>query len=322
MGAAVVQLAVAAALFALPASAAADYEHVVAPGETLTSIAAQDGLSEAALAAANGLPATAELIAGSLLAIPPQNAAGASSPGETSAPSSEAAEGSTDAGAVAVQTSDYVVQPGDTLSAIAARAGVTVAALAAANGLDPNRILLSGSTLRLPTAVVVSTATPSASPTTTSTGAVTEVSTATATGTAGPPYPTHEFASPSQIAQIATSNGVPAALAQAISWQESGFNNAEVSPDGAVGAMQIIPSTWAWINNNLTNGATLAPASVASNVTGGVLLLHSLLVATGSEAEAAAGYYQGLSSVQKVGMYSSTQQYVADVLALAHRFGG
>ena len=42
----------------------------------------------------------------------------------------------------------YIVQPGDTLSAIAARAGIRVAQLAAANGLDPNGLLLAGSTAR------------------------------------------------------------------------------------------------------------------------------------------------------------------------------
>jgi hypothetical protein len=37
---------------------------------------------------------------------------------------------------------------------------------------------------------------------------------------------------------------------------------------------------------------------------------------------AAAGYYQGLSSVRQHGMYSDTQQYVNSVLALRRQFGG
>jgi hypothetical protein len=58
-------------------------------------------------------------------------------------------------------------------------------------------------------------------------------------------------------------------------------------------------------------------------VRGGVLLLHWLLDNSGGdEATAAAGYYQGLPSVQRYGMYASTQQYVADVQALQARFGG
>jgi hypothetical protein len=59
------------------------------------------------------------------------------------------------------------------------------------------------------------------------------------------------------------------------------------------------------------------------NVRGGVLMLHSLLNATGgNEAMAAAGYYQGLPSVLQHGLYSDTQQYVNNVMSLASRFGG
>ena len=56
---------------------------------------------------------------------------------------------------------------------------------------------------------------------------------------------------------------------------------------------------------------------------GGVLLLRSLLNSTGdSAAIAAAGYYQGLSSVRQNGLYSDTEQYVRSVLALQQHFGG
>jgi hypothetical protein len=53
-----------------------------------------------------------------------------------------------------------------------------------------------------------------------------------------------------------------------------------------------------------------------------VLLLKDLVSLTGSDALAAAGYYQGIASVEQHGMYPSTQQYVNDVLALEHRLGG
>ena len=73
----------------------------------------------------------------------------------------------------------------------------------------------------------------------------------------------------------------------------------------------------------LTPSAPLAPASAADNVRGGVLLLRSLLNSTGGDAPtAAAGYYQGLSSVQQHGLYPDTKQYVRSVLALQQRFGG
>ena len=52
-------------------------------------------------------------------------------------------------------------------------------------------------------------------------------------------------------------------------------------------------------------------------------MLHSLLGATGGDpAMAAAGYYQGLPSVQQHGMYPDTQQYVQNVLSLERQFAG
>jgi hypothetical protein len=88
--------------------------------------------------------------------------------------------------------------------------------------------------------------------------------------------------------------------------------------------MQILPGTWNWIGTVLNRGGVpLAPASALDNVRGGVIMLHALLGATGGNpALAAAGYYQGLASVQQHGMYSTTKQYVRDVMALAQRFGG
>jgi LysM repeat protein len=303
---------VGALLLILPASASAYYEHVVAPGETLTSVAATDGLSVAALAAANGLSPDAYLIAGTSLAIPPQ---GVSAP----APASSATPAPTYTSSG--DSGGYVVQPGDTLSAIAARDGTSVAELAAVNGLDPNGVLLAGATLRLPGAGAATTE--YVSTTTSSSSAAGQPVGAPAEGTPGaPPYPTPETVNAPEIASIAQENGVSPALAQAIGWQESGWNNDLTSSAGAVGVMQVLPGTWDWINRTLTAGTPLAPASAASNVRGGVLLLHALLNSTGSDAMAAAGYYQGLSSVQQNGMYPDTQQYVNSVMALEHRFGG
>ena len=114
-------------------------------------------------------------------------------------------------------------------------------------------------------------------------------------------------------------------MAQAIADQESGFNNSMVSSTGATGVMQIEPGTWNYIQSNL-GGPTLGvggTVSASDNVRGGVLLLHSLLDQTGGDpALAAAGYYQGLASVQAHGMYADTQQYVNNVMALRKRFGG
>jgi soluble lytic murein transglycosylase-like protein len=127
--------------------------------------------------------------------------------------------------------------------------------------------------------------------------------------------------SSSEVSSIAAANGVPPSLANAIGWQESGLNNDVVSSADARGVMQILPGTWQWINRSLAP-APLSPSSALDNVRGGVLMLHSLLNATGGNtAMAAAGYYQGLPSVLAHGLYPDTQRYVSDVMTLAARFG-
>jgi soluble lytic murein transglycosylase-like protein len=129
--------------------------------------------------------------------------------------------------------------------------------------------------------------------------------------------------SPSTVGSIASSEGVPASLAEAIGYQESGFNNGMVSHTGAVGVMQIMPSTWNWIGAHLAGPPPLSETSASDNIRAGSLLLHSLLADTGgNEAEAVAGYYQGLQSVRANGLYPDTQAYVNNVMALRQRFGG
>jgi LysM repeat protein len=274
----------------------------VQPGDTLSAIAGRAGVSPRALAADNGLNVNGVLISGTVLHL--SGGAGVAAPASAAVPVSA----TTSSGGA------YVVQPGDTLTAIATRAGVSPGSLAAANGLDQNGVLVSGKVLHL-----------SGSPTSVATAAATSQPVgAVAQGSpTDPPYPTPERVTAPQVGSIASANGVPASLAAAIAWQESGFNNDLVSSADARGVMQILPGTWQWIQQSLDTGAPLAPASAADNVRGGVLMLHSLLGATGGDsAMAAASYFQGLPSVQQHGLYPETQQYVNSVLALERRFGG
>ncbi len=307
-------------MLAAPAVASAAFPHVVGPGESLYSVAAADGLSVDQLAAANGLSPDAQLAAGTTVMIPPQ-ASGAAGTATGSTASAASAGPTADAGSTASAGSSsgaYVVQPGDTLSGIAARSGTSVSELAAANGLDQNRPLLAGAVLRVTGSGATS------SPVSQSASAASQPVGAAAEGSSGgPPYPTPEIVSAPQVGSIASSNGVSPSLADAIGWQESGFNNNLVSSADARGVMQILPGTWDWIQRTLTPSAPLATASAADNVRGGVLLLHSLLNSTGGDpALAAAGYYQGLSSVRRNGLFRDTQQYVHSVMALRQRFGG
>ena len=132
-------LAAAALLPATPALAAG---HLVTPGETLSGIAANNGLSTSALAAANGLSTEHFVVAGTTLTIP--------AAGTTATPAATGTSGQSTA--TSTSGAGLSVRWGDTLSAIAARNGVSLARLAAANGLDPARPLLAGTHLRLPAA--------------------------------------------------------------------------------------------------------------------------------------------------------------------------
>jgi soluble lytic murein transglycosylase-like protein len=206
----------------------------------------------------------------------------------------------------------HVVRPGETLTSVAAVDGLRIEAIAAANHISPQAQLIAGQTLWIPPRTAIHTAAAAAVPT----------HTAALSSAVGAPVPTPERVSPAQIAGVAGANGVPAALAEAIAWQESGWNNAEVSDVGAVGVMQIVPKTWIWIDRYLTPSDPLGTASANENIRAGVLLLRQLLQMTaGNERLAVAGYFQGLASVKRFGMYASTQHYVADVLALVQRFG-
>jgi LysM repeat protein len=307
----------AVAVLAGPVTAASAFVHMVEPGESLSSVAVADGLSVEQLAAANGLPPEASLLAGTSLVIPPQEAGAAGSGGEGEAAQSPAQTSETgEARSSASGGGSYVVQPGDTLSGIAQRAGMSVEALAAANGLEVEAPLLSGTVLRLSSSGSGEGSLGSVA------GAQPEGAEATGSQNT-PPYPTEETIAPSEVGAIAEENGVSASLAEAVADEESGFNNGLTSSADARGVMQILPGTWSWIGESLTS-SPLDPASATSNVRGGVLMLHSLLESSGGNPElAVAGYYQGLPSVLEEGELPETEQYVAEVMALRrNRYGG
>jgi LysM repeat protein len=294
-------LASAMGALALSAPAKAAVIHTVQPGETLWSIAAANNFTTRALAAANGLSEDSNVVLGTQIKIPSvAEAAAALGGGGPVSSSSSSSQGAPPAGA-------YTVRPGDSLTSIAARTGVPMVAVANMNGVDPREPLLIGTVLKLPTGATISTSTPAP--------ANTVVPNA-------PPYPTPERVSSSTISQIAAAHGVPASLASAVGWQESGFNNDLVSSANARGVMQILPGTWSWINSNLAL-SPLNANSAADNVHAGVLYLGQLLKDTGYNVpETIAAYYQGLESVRSEGMLPATREYVNSVMALRSRFGG
>jgi soluble lytic murein transglycosylase-like protein len=297
--------ALAAALVVAP-SASAHVAHTVAPGETLWSLAAAQNMTTRAFAAANGLSEDAQIVAGTTIKVPTVDEAAVAlqSSGMTPSPTAPAAPAS----AAPQPLGAYTVRPGDTLTGLAAQAGVTPAQMAYMNGLDPNAFLVAGTVIKLPTGAPTpaGAAQPAPAPVV----------------PAASPAPTAGHVTSSQIAEVAARNGVPASLAAAIGWQESGFNNAMVSSANARGVMQVMPGTWEWVQQNLAK-RQLDPSSPIDNVGAGVLYLGRLLAETGGDERlAAAGYYQGLASVRRTGMLPETQRYVDNVIALKSRFGG
>ena len=185
----------------------------------------------------------------------------------------------------------YVVRPGDTLTAIAGRLGTTLHALAHANRLDPNGVLLIGTKLHLPQLAATATA--------------------AATGTA-----------PSAVRALvdtwAGRLGVDPSLARALAWMESGYQTNLTSDAGAWGVMQIIPSAWEYVED-VVLGKQIA-RTADGNVEVGVALLRQLLREfDGDERLALGGWYQGAQAVRDHGLYPETKLFVANVLALRTR---
>jgi LysM repeat protein len=235
----------------------------VRPGDTLTGIAAGFRSSVAAIARMNGLDPAQTLLSGSVLRVPTR----------------------------AEPHATYTVQPGDSLSSIAIRYGVSLGALADLNRMRIEDVLPIGRKLALPSASLGNT-----------------LAGFDRSSVRGSIYywSQHYAVDPHLVAGLA--------------WMESGFNNAMVSTTGAIGVMQVEPDTWDYVEQVLLLGTTV-PHDTDGNVRIGVAYLHHLLnVFGGNERLAVAAYYQGMRAVQEVGFLPGTKRYVDDVLALKERF--
>jgi LysM repeat protein len=122
---------------AAPAGGAA---HTVVAGESLASVAAANGITVEALASANGKAADAYLIEGETITVP-------------------AATGTTTAAAPAGDGVAHTVVAGESLASVAAANGITVEALASANGKAADAYLIEGETITVPAATAATSST-------------------------------------------------------------------------------------------------------------------------------------------------------------------
>ena len=262
---------------------------VVRPGDTLTSISKRHGVPIPRIVELNGLADPNRIYVGQRLRV-----TGASSPSgpQPAAPAAPAA-----------RARSHTVRLGETLTHIAARYDVTVGAIASANGIaNPSRIF-AGQRLTIPGAGG------SASP--------------------GASVPASMAALMQRRAEVrrviveeAERYDVPVALALAVAWQESGWQQGVVSRAGAIGVMQLLPSTGEWVGEAML-GAPVDLANLRQNVRAGVrLLAHYRDRYDGNVDLVLAAYYQGQTAADRHGVYPISRPYVASIKALIRIFGG
>ncbi len=194
------------------------------------------------------------------------------------------------AGSVRPETTWHVVEPGESFFSIAARYHVSPWRLARRNRLSLMTVIVPDQRLVLPVGARVA-----------------------ASRSAGPPAGRDTVRR--SIDYWSRAYGVDPALARALAWMESGFQQDVVSSVGAIGVMQLLPETWEFVDTVLLGART--PRDYRGNVRAGVRYLRWQLDEFGGDRRLAlAGWYQGARAVRERGLYDDTKEFVRIVLVL------
>ncbi|WP_024820458.1 LysM peptidoglycan-binding domain-containing protein [Arthrobacter sp. 31Y] len=288
--------------------------YTVVPGDTLGAIAAKHGVPLSSIFSWNGLNGSSIIYPGQKIKV-----SGGSAPSAPTAPAAPAPAPAPLAG-----TGSYTIKAGDTLSSIASRHGVSLAALMAANNnVTATTVIYPGQKLTIPGAGLQPV------------GETKPLVPSTFLGFTYPPAVVSSAnenkallnASPvpsraemkSIVADTARRMGVSPSLALAFAEQESGFDQRAVSPANAIGTMQVIPSSGQWASDLV--GRKLNLLDPYDNATAGVAIIRTLIATSKDLDTAIAGYYQGQYSVSKYGMYDDTKRYVESIKARQRTFG-
>jgi len=179
----------------------------------------------------------------------------------------------------------YVVQAGDTLSGIADRFGVPMLALVQVNSLSDPYLIVEGEVLMIP---------------------VPEIP-------IGPPAAPETEA---MLEEAAAAEGLDPGLVKALAYLESGWQQDVVSHTGAMGVMQIQPTTGYWLEEEIFGYDLNIETSAYDNIRAGARYLSILMQVTGDTDKALAAYYQGYGALSLGIIYEDTIQYVAAVKAI------
>jgi LysM repeat protein len=283
-------------------AAKATARYTVRSGDTISQIATRYRVSPGSLLRLNHLDSRGRIYAGQHLKVP--------------AAAVKAQQKRAAAKAAALRWTSYRVRSGDTLSAIAARTGTSLATLLKINHLHRSSIIHPGQVVKVSRHKPASTSSSFAGRT--YPAAVVAAADANRHRLSSRAVPSRA-ATKKLIVRTAQRYGVDPALALAVGYQESGWNQRQVSVANAIGTMQVIPSTGRWASSLV--GRRLDLLDTRDNITAGVVVLKALTASAKNRDHAIAGYYQGLSSVQRNGMFADTKVYVRNVRALTEQLG-